>query len=42
MFFDHQPTEDTDGGGGSQALPVEADFILAYATVPGTFLCMIV
>lgn len=35
MFFDHQPTEDTDGGGGSQALPVEADFILAYATVPG-------
>lgn len=29
--------EETDGRGGttSQALPVEADMILAYATVPG-------
>ena len=28
-------TEEVDGGAGVQALPVEADFILAYATVPG-------
>ena len=29
--------EETDGRGGStsQALPVEADMVLAYATVPG-------
>ena len=28
--------EETDGKGDSQALPVEADFVIAYATVPGT------
>ena len=27
--------DETDGGGYSQALPTEADFLLAYATVPG-------
>ncbi len=27
--------DETDGGGYSRALPAEADFILAYATVPG-------
>ncbi len=27
--------DETDGGGYSGALPAEADFILAYATVPG-------
>lgn len=29
--------DETDGGGYSkEALPTEADFILAYATVPGS------
>ena len=33
---DKEVTEEVDGGsGGAQALPVEADFVLAYATVPG-------
>ncbi len=27
--------DETDGGGYNQALPTEADFVLAYATTPG-------
>ena len=40
MFFEKtdskEETEGTDGGGGAfGTLPVESDFMLAYATVPG-------